>query len=239
MPRRNDVIAEAKRWVGYAEGPRNNETVFGARTGYQFQPWCGSFTDCVLIDSGFNVSKTGSGNTEPSSVYTPSGINSYKRLGRYMDANGPCEPGDIVYFDFERNGVVDHVGIVTGSRGVYVDTIEGNTSLTNQANGGQVMVRARHRFVIAGFGRPLYTSESGLKPNQNFNHTEVDMYIAVDGVGFFAQVGMVTVPLPGLDLVGFAKLMEAGKSVGFITIPKSAAQDFVAKALKQTAKATS
>jgi len=239
MPTRNDVVSQARKWVGYTEGPRNNETVFGKRTGYQFQPWCGSFTDCVLIDAGFSVTKSGSGNTEPSSVYTPSGVNSYKRLNRWMHNNGPCEPGDIVYFDFENNGVVDHVGIVTGSRGIYVDTIEGNTSMTNQANGGQVMVRSRHRYHIAGFGRPVYNNNSNLPSNKEFDVKEADMYIAVDGVGFFAQFGAVTIPLPGIDLVGFAKLVEPGKSVGFMTIPKSAAQDFVARAMKQTARATS
>ena len=237
MPARSDVLREARRWIGYKEGPRNNETIFGARSGAQFQPWCGSYTDCVLRDAGFRVTKDGSDGSEPSSVYTPSGVSNYKRVGRWLSRNGACEPGDIVYFDFENNGVIDHVGIVEISRGAVVDTIEGNTSYTNQANGGQVMRRSRSRGVIAGFGRPLYQNQSEIFES-SFSHSEVDMYIAVDGVGFFAQCGMVTVPLPGLDLVGFGRLMESNKSVGCMVIPKSAAHDFIAKAMKQTTKAT-
>jgi hypothetical protein len=237
MPTRADVVNEAQKWVGYTEGPRNNETIFGGWSGYQFQPWCGSFTDYVLTKCGFTITSFGSANSEPSSVYTPSGILNYKKLGRFMDRLGPCEPGDVVYFDFQRDGLVDHVGLVVSSRGALVDTIEGNTSFGNQSNGGEVMRRTRDRAMIAGFGRPMY-SFSPIPQESLVNPLEVDMYIAVDGVGFFAQVGNVTIPLPGIDLVGFAKLMESNKSVGCMIIPKAAAQDFAEKVIKQTVNAT-
>lgn len=68
------------------------------------------------------------------------------------------------------------------------------------------------------------------------------MYVAVEGVGFFAQFGNCTIPLVGLDLAGFAKLMDNGKSVGFMLVPQGpngeTAKKFVEYAMKQTAKAT-
>lgn len=72
---------------------------------------------------------------------------------------------------------------------------------------------------------------------ETIDHTGVDMYIAVEGVGFFAQVGNVTVPLPGLDLAGYGNLLKMS-SVGSMIIPKAAAQDWAAKAMKQTSLAT-
>ena len=163
MATADDVLRVAGSHVGYVEGPRDNETTFGARTGYNFQPWCGSFTDCVLIDAG----QLG----EPSSVYTPNGANAYRRLGRWVDRNGPAQPGDIVYFDWQGgtgSGGVDHVGIVTGvRRDGQIETIEGNTSPSNagsQSNGGGVYRRVRPRSVIAGFGRPAYTGTPTAPP---------------------------------------------------------------------------
>lgn len=156
----DDVVRVAESHVGYVEGPRDNETTFGARTGYNFQPWCGSFVDCVLVDAG----QTG----EPSSVYTPAGAQAYRRLGRWVDRNAPAERGDVVYFDWQPGTGIDHVGIVTGvRRDGQVETIEGNTSPStagSQSNGGGVYRRVRPRSVIAGFGRPAYTGTPTVAP---------------------------------------------------------------------------
>ena len=67
--------------------------------------------------------------------------------------------GDIVLFDFNHNGTSDHVGIVTSVSGNTVYTIEGNTSLTSNDNGGRVMKRTRTKSQINYFVRPKYTKE--------------------------------------------------------------------------------
>lgn len=156
MSTASDVIREAASHIGYVEGPRDNETVFGARIGFNFQPWCGSFVMCVLQDAGVNG--------EPSSVYAPAGAEAYMRLGRWIGRNGPVQPGDVVFFDWQggtSSAGVDHVGIVELVRSDgSIQTIEGNTSATSagsQSNGGQVARRVRPRSVIAGFGRPAYS----------------------------------------------------------------------------------
>lgn len=158
-----DVVRIASAEVGYTEG-RNNANKYAVENGQaNHQPWCGSFTDWVLGRAG----QTG----EPSSIWTPSGLQAYRRLGRAIDRNGPVQPGDLVYFDWQggtgTNGV-DHVGIVTGVRqDGLVETIEGNTSPTNagsQSNGGGVYRRVRPRSVIAGFGRPAYTAAPTPRP---------------------------------------------------------------------------
>lgn len=241
-----DVIRVAESHLGYVEGPRNNETIFGKRTGYNFQAWCGSFVDCNHIDAGLKVTTYGGSDSEPSCVSTAAGWINYKRLGR-INLGDPT-PGQVGFINPGPHGHAVHVKSFDAARRI-VYTIEGNTSPGNagsQYNGGGVYARQRPRSLFVGFGKPLYTS---VKPTpvtptppvqieSKLSLSEADMYVAVEGVGFFAQFGNSTIPLPGLDLAGFAKLMDSGKSVGFMLIPAAAAQRFIELAMKQTLKAT-
>lgn len=151
-----DALKMARSYLGFVEGPRNNQTPFGAYTGYQYQPYCGSFVKFVL-------DKTGTAG-EPSPVYTPAGAAGYQRAGRWIPRNGTPLPGDTVFFDFQGGqspAGVDHVGFVTRVLpDGRIETIEANTSpgdAGSQSNGGGVYARIRPRGVIAGFGRPKYT----------------------------------------------------------------------------------
>ena len=53
------------------------------------------------------------------------------------------ERGDIVCYRFDADNWPDHVGIVEEVKGSRIATVEGNTSLSNDANGGMVMRRNR------------------------------------------------------------------------------------------------
>ena len=60
-------------------------------------------------------------------------------------------PGDIIFFDWERDGLADHVGIVGKVENGLVYTIEGNT--------GDVCAERHYTFGLApiyGYGLPLY-----------------------------------------------------------------------------------
>lgn len=72
--------------------------------------------------------------------------------------------GDLVMFDFKGSHKWrDHVGIVTGYSGDIIYTIEGNTSISSNDNGGAVMRRNRYRSQITSFIRPEYNSEQTAK----------------------------------------------------------------------------
>ena len=43
MGQRNDFIKVAREQIGVIEGPKDNETKYGAFTKANFLPWCGSF----------------------------------------------------------------------------------------------------------------------------------------------------------------------------------------------------
>lgn len=158
------LIEVAKGELGTIEGPKDNETKYGAFTKANFQPWCGSFVMWCANEAGVKV---------PNTVYTPGGAAAFKKAGAWIDADiADPEPGDIAYFDFPSDGVdrISHVGIVIKDNGDgTVVCIEGNTSPDkkgSQRNGGQVSQKVRgfkknkagEPISIVGFGRPKFKS---------------------------------------------------------------------------------
>lgn len=66
------------------------------------------------------------------------------------------QPGDIVIYDWGKDGVPDHCGIVETAGGASVVAIEGNTAISNDSNGGEVMRRTRTTSQIIGAVRPKF-----------------------------------------------------------------------------------
>jgi hypothetical protein len=98
-------------------------------------------------------------------AYTVAHAQAFKDRGQWTAmtngvVNSGIRRGDIVFFDWEGGssiGGIDHVGIVTGTDGATVYTIEGNI--------GNVCARkVRGVREIAGFGRPKYEGASNNAP---------------------------------------------------------------------------
>ena len=67
------------------------------------------------------------------------------------------QPGDVITFDWNIDGVADHIAIVEKVEGEKVITIEGNTSECNLDE--SKVVRKSHRLnarYIIGYSRPQY-----------------------------------------------------------------------------------
>jgi len=144
---RERAFAGALKWLGTTENPSGtNKTPFGKWYGVDGQPWCAIFCSyCYEVEAGGNPS------FDPAAAhyaYCPY-IVSDARNGR----NGlsiPSSPirGDLVVYAWGSSGAsteeFDHVGFfeawVSGST---FTAIEGNTSVDNDSNGGQVMRRQR------------------------------------------------------------------------------------------------
>jgi hypothetical protein len=164
------LIQVAKSQVGYIEGPKDNETKYGAYTKANFQPWCGSFVNWCANEAGVKI---------PNTVYTPGGAAAFKKANAWIDGDiADPEPGDIAYFDFPSDGVdrISHVGIVIeDNEDGTVWCIEGNTSSKksgSQRNGGEACKQLRAfkknkagvQVSIVGFGRPKFKSGAAPKP---------------------------------------------------------------------------
>lgn len=156
------IIEIAQKEVGTIEGPKDNETKYGAFTKANFLPWCGSFVMWCADQAGVKI---------PATVSTVAGAAAFKKMGTWTDAKDAKPlPGDIAYFDFPGDNVdrISHVGLVIENNGDgTVTCIEGNTAGNpkgDQRNGGEVAVKTRGYIAnkkkvmvsIVGFGRPNY-----------------------------------------------------------------------------------
>jgi hypothetical protein len=159
------LIEVATAEIGTIEGPKDNQTKYGAFTKVNFQPWCGSFVMWCANEAGVKV---------PNTVSTVAGADGFKKMKRWYDNDGVNVPeaGDIVYFDFPGDGVdrISHVGIIAkvdAKNGICI-TIEGNTAGNpkgDQRNGGETCKKERAfrknnpkklLMGIVGWGRPNY-----------------------------------------------------------------------------------
>ncbi|WP_297156761.1 CHAP domain-containing protein [uncultured Ellagibacter sp.] len=166
MPTANDVLYCAQQWIGYSRWTDPEEgTVFGrwyakkvgdSYFGTSGVPYCAMFTSYCLDWAG--VSAAGI-----PGAYVPWILSANADAGRLV-RNEDAEPGDLVMFDWQGDGVADHIGIVEENHpdGSWMQTIEGNTSPGNggsQSNGGGVYRRARSYGSIIGVVRPYYETE--------------------------------------------------------------------------------
>lgn len=118
------------------------------------QSWCGAFQDAAAKATGLKL--------PGSMVSTQAGAAAYQRAKQWHSTPAP---GDHVFFGWNRDGVIDHIGFVVAVQPTQLITIEGNTSNVDgppasQRNGGCVAKRVRRRDVtVVGFGRPTYTPD--------------------------------------------------------------------------------
>ena len=153
-----ELIAVAMSDLGYKEVPANsNYTKYGEWMGLQYQPWCMS-----AVQYWANVAnvvlplKTGS---------CTSLMNAAKQSGQWVTS---CyKEGDIPIYQFKSG---KHCGIITEVQPDYVMSIEGNTAVGNDSNGGEVMLRQRSYENILGAVRPKFdaVAEGGVISYDSF-----------------------------------------------------------------------
>lgn len=134
------VIDIAAAEIGYAENPPGtNRTKFGKWFGLNGVAWCGIFVSWAYHHAGYPLGNIG---YRKGFAGCMTAVSHFRKAGKITT---DPQPGDIVFFDWTGDGTFDHTGIfVRKINDTHFETIEGNTSLTNQSNGGQVMRRERH-----------------------------------------------------------------------------------------------
>jgi len=136
---RQKLLAIAAKEVGYAETPANsNKTKYGKWFGFDGVAWCAIFVSWCYAQAGITLPRIGF--SKPGFAGCQTAVAFF--IKNRMVVKDP-QPGDIVFFDWNGDGRYDHVGIYRRPNAKRFDTYEGNTSLTNQSNGGQVMERTR------------------------------------------------------------------------------------------------
>lgn len=128
---RQQVVAQARRWLGRKEADRSHREIIdvynrirplprGYRMSYT-DPWCAAFVSAVGAECGLTA------------VLLPecscgAMIGLYRKAGRWRksEKSVSLQPGDLIFYDWNEDDSADHVGIVTERYGDGFRLIEGN-----------------------------------------------------------------------------------------------------------------
>ena len=134
------LIEIAKKELGYTENPVNsNKTKYGKWFGFDGVAWCGMFVSWCYDQAGTPLGNIG---FKKGFAGCQTAVAHYTKKG--MITTEPVE-GDIVFFDWNNDKRYDHTGIfVKPLTSTTFETVEGNTAIGNDSNGGQVMQRTRN-----------------------------------------------------------------------------------------------
>lgn len=146
----NRIIEVAISEIGEKEFPANsNKNKYGKWFGLDGVPWCGQFVSYCYSVAGYPLGNIG---------YTKgfagcqTAVANVHKWGKIVTVP---RPSDIVFYDWEGDGKFDHTGIFIKDLGKGLfEAIEGNTSFSNNSNGGEVMRRADRKYKNAIFVRP-------------------------------------------------------------------------------------
>lgn len=159
------VLSLARSWIGKNEGDGSHKeiiNIYNGHTplarGYKVQytdAWCATFVSAVFIKLGmYDFLECG----------CPEMIDKFKGMGRYYSASHTPSAGDIIFYDWNGDGVSDHVGIVENIIGETLTVIEGNKndSVSRRSIG-------IHDGSICGYGVPNYSNESQTETAETYS----------------------------------------------------------------------
>ncbi|WP_426347990.1 peptidoglycan-binding protein [Alloiococcus sp. CFN-8] len=185
------IVEKAKSFIGVKENPPSSNDVVFNRNYYgrivrgSAYPWCVTFIWDVFRLAGastlfYNGQKT---------AYCPTLEGWGRSQGLVVGKNSGTD-GDIVLYDFKGRGEATHAGIIEKNNldGSYT-TIEGNTGINSDENGGTVMRRVRNTSVIRCIIRPKYLQEpvnttktpNTIKEVQEYLNEKLKGNLSIDG----------------------------------------------------------
>ena len=150
------VIELAATQIGYTENPPySNMTKYGEAFGWDGVAWCVIFVWWLFHELG--ADDLFCGGERIASCWLE--MEYAQNHGLWVTKD--YKPGDLVIFDFERDGLIDHTGLVESVTDSGLVTIEGNTSANgSQDNGGAVLRKNRPYSVVYGAYRPQYSPDA-------------------------------------------------------------------------------
>lgn len=169
----NTILDIARGWIGRKESNGSHHEIIDLYNnhkplarGYKVKytdSWCATFVSACSIKAGY---------TEiiPTECSCNQMINGFKKIGRWCedDSHVPST-GDIIFYDWQDNGVgdnkgsSDHVGIVEKVEGNTITVIEGNKN--DSVARRTIKVNGKY---IRGYGLPKYdTKVTNVNANTN------------------------------------------------------------------------
>ena len=187
------IVAKAIEFLGTKENPTNSNNVifnthyYGYPVSGQNYPWCVTFVWDVFRQCGLSKYFYDGKKTASCGAVRSWGA----RVGIMYGSFDNAQAGDLILFDFDKDGKSDHIGIIEKFENNKFITIEGNTSTSNDSNGGEVMRRIRNPYQIdCIIIRPPYDdnfcfvdeTKSLIKKGQQELNIYVKNNLIVDGI---------------------------------------------------------
>ena len=179
---RMKVVNILRGWVGGYEGGLIHQEILNTYNNHKplaqgyvvksWDAWCTTTVSAAFIKAGMT-------SIAPTECSCPRMITLYKNIGRWIenDAYVP-QPGDIIMYDWQDNGVgdnvgtADHVGVVESCSGSTIVIIEGN--MNNNVGRRNLQVNARY---IRGYCCPDFASFVKSKPAVQIDSTDYSALI--------------------------------------------------------------
>jgi CHAP domain len=148
-----DVLNVARTQIGFHEGS-NNANPYGIWYGVPNAPYCAMGVSWCFAQAG--LSHLIAAQTAKGFSYNPTAFNWFQRQGMLVNKYAG-QPGDLVFFDWNSDGVVDHVELLEAAAPDGLTTIGFNTGNPNDPKGKEGCFR-EHRayFYVMGIVRPKY-----------------------------------------------------------------------------------
>lgn len=176
MKSNKEVLKIARKYIG--QGGARFRKFAGLPAGASY---CNAYVDYIAYEGGVS-SLYFNGKKE---TYCPTSIKWCKsnlaQIPPYL-----AMPMDIIYFDWDKNGIPNHIGFVTSHVSTSsIKTIEGNTSgkVKGKAKSGIVAEKTRAAKYDCGIFRPHYTG--GYKLGK----------LKVDGVFYYSSIANLSMAL--------------------------------------------
>jgi len=144
---RQRMLSIAQNEVGLTERTNHNDgdiLKYPKFFGRGSEAYCADFVSWVSTQAGKPMNQ----------AYVPTVKNDLVNSGHWKGKTNP-QPGDLVLFDWDHDGVADHIGLVKSvNPNGTINTIEGNTSDPDHSGKEGVFNKVRSMDTILGFGNP-------------------------------------------------------------------------------------
>lgn len=148
-----EIIQLANEQIGIKENPRGSNNVkyntwYYGREANGNYPWCMAFVMWLFNQVGaFDIVPIKTASCTTLMLYA-------KKLGEWVESD--YQAGDVLIYDLPGGNAIDHTGICLSADSTQVVAIEGNTSLSDESNGGEVRKWYRTIDYVVGAWRPHY-----------------------------------------------------------------------------------
>lgn len=161
MAKASEIMKLAKSYVGTKESPAYSNNVIFNTHYYGHEVSGGNYAWCVVfVWDTFRMAGASNLFCDGKKTAWVDTVRDWAKSKGLVVSKDQGRHGDLALFDWNHNGSGDHIGFIDAknANGSY-QTCEGNTSVDNNSNGGEVRIRTRYPSEIMMIIRPQYEAE--------------------------------------------------------------------------------